>query len=162
MKSTLRIDYQSGSHGSDPIIKIVQPVEVLESLVEPDYDVRDRLIRDLLQRPGYSDRNYWFQLDTYYPNDMEKPTAHISNIIAVRQEDLFYKFRHAILNRMVCYNELVETNHAISNKKPDQEIKLGENFKKITEFFDWLDTATWPSYEEQNPYEGIKVPRSPL
>lgn len=154
MKSTLKIDYSSRSDASIPVIKIIQPNEVFEDAQSVDYDVRDKLIRDFLVRPGYADRNYWFNLDTCFGNDLKEPTLFISTIAAIKEEDLFRKFRHAILNRFVSYH----TNIGINAGATKTQYAEGQpipaeiyNFNKITEFFDWLDKQEMVSWQEQQP-----------
>lgn len=128
MNSTVKIALQSGINGSIPIIKIIQP---RITNLEEDLDVRDQSIKDFLQRPSMVERNHWFVLDTYGPNNFENPVADISTIAAVPNEHLFYKFRHTILNKLIAEEEIVETNRA--------ERKPSEAFQKINDFFDWVD-----------------------
>lgn len=162
MKSTLKIDYLSRSDSSIPVIKIIQPNEVFEDSQTVDYDVRDKLIRDFLMRPGYSDRNYWFALDTYFGNDLKEPTLFISTIAAIKEEELFEKFRYAILNRLVPYQSLIELT--APKPAPEERKSIDEHKKnaekapkgfveylKIIEFFEWLETAERISWKEQQP-----------
>lgn len=154
MKSTLKIDYSSRSDSSIPVVKIIQPADSFNDTTESDFDVRDKLIRDFLVRPGYCDRNYWFNLDTCFGNDHDNPTLFISTIAAIKEEDLLEKFKWALLNRYVPYNSLTQLRMPRPEVDPDIETQAiaGENkFYRINEFFDWLISHEQATWHEQQP-----------
>lgn len=139
MKSTIKIDLESQHTGSTPVIKIIQSIDALDEN-SPEFDVRDKLIRDFLHAPCMVERNGWFQLATYFPHPIEAPKVHITTISPVKEESLFYNFRHAILNRVVPYNTLLEMNR---NEKSDPDTRrtpydMELEANKINEFFDWV------------------------
>lgn len=111
-----------------------------------------------------ADRNYWFQLSTYFPVPFEGETKlNISTIAPVAERDILYRFRHAILNRYVPYDTILKLN-TLKIEKGTQSLKMsyegasirkaeiGEDvYNKIHAFFDWLDATDRPSWEDQNP-----------
>lgn len=157
MKSTLKIDYSSRPNGGRPVIKIVQPIELLkaENYAE-DVDVRDVMIRDYLHTPCMSDRNGLFRVSSHFETPHgNNPTHYITNIDVVPEEEMFYTFRHAILNRLIPYNTLLSMDRE-EPKKPD-DTSCSTRFereleaKKINEFFDWVEQTGYCSWEERQP-----------
>lgn len=157
MKSTIKIDFESQNSGSIPVIKIIQPVEVVDEN-SPDYDVKDKLIRDFLHQPCMSDRNSLFELATFYPHPMDEPRVHVTTIAPVKEESIFYKVRHIILNRLVPYNSIMELNScdqvALKNKREGKSPmpSRGDLYFKVHEFFDWVEKTGYCSWEDQHPY----------
>lgn len=155
MKSTLKIDYERGLENY-PVIKIIVPTE--ERLIpsnpevfwhSEDDDVRDKLIRDLLHSPLYSEPNHFFNVKTAFP--IEAGT--LTTIGAIKETDLFDIFHAAILQRMVPYE-----TRCLMNKKeklPDGQGRTphdGElEGRKINEFFDWLKETERCPYPERQP-----------
>lgn len=150
MESTLKIDYSGrGVHGI-PVIKIIQPVHLVESTNnEAIEDVRDRLIAEFLHTPSMVNRNHFFRLDTYGPlptgKENIKPIA-VTTISAIEEGQMFHTFKHAILDRLISYDNLVEINEFKNSIviNPEQSGNHGpvpsgyDKYLKIQEFFDWL------------------------
>lgn len=155
MKSTIKIDLESQNYGSTPVIKIIQPSEFLDEN-SPDFDVRDQMIRDFLHHPSNIERNGWFELSTHFTHEVTG--IHVTKITPVKEPDILYKIRHAVLNRLVPYNSIVELNScsqvAIKNKKDGKSPMplRGDLYFKIHEFFDWVEKTGYCSYEDQTPY----------
>jgi len=157
VKSTIKIDLESQNSGSTPVIKIIQPVDVLDEN-SSDFDIRDKLIRDFLHQPSMVERNSLFELATFYPHPMDEPRVNITTIAPVKEENVLYKIRHMVLNRLVPYDTIVELNScgqvAVKNKKKGQSPMplRGDLYFKIHEFFDWVDKEGYCSWEDQHPY----------
>lgn len=160
MKSTLKIDYERG-HESFPVIKIITPLQP-QPLVDPtpgystdtEEDVRDKLTLDFLHSPYKVDRNYFFELKSYFPI----ANGNLTTIGAIDEKDLLHRFKHAILYRFVPYLDLVKINRGeISNKAPSEvQSTVEENFRKshdkyiqINAFFNYLDKVGYCTWEEQ-------------
>ena len=149
MKSTVKIDLLSREDNSTPAIKIIQPIDQplsgqnygVINVQDDDLDVRDKLVRDFLNRPGYAKRNNLFRIAGYYPNNKPQPTAHITFIEPIRHEDLGAVVRQAILERMVAsdFLEAVDMPQDTPNDIDDFTIYQRETYKKINEFFDWVN-----------------------
>lgn len=157
MKSTLKIDTESRNEGEVPVIKIVQPIEVWNEN-DPDYDIRDKLIRNFLHTPCRSNRNGYFSLATYFPIPHEgEVKLHITTIAPVPEQDLLYRFRHEILNRFVPYESIISLNSLAMKKgdpSADRKMIRGEDeYKKIHTFFDWLDELERPKWKEAHPFD---------
>lgn len=145
MKSTVKVDLQSQNSGSTPVIKIIQPIGGLDEN-SPDFDVRDKLIRDFLHTPCMSERNDWFRLATYFPHPMgNEARVHITTIAPCREQELFDSFRNAILNRIIPFDTLIKINQ---RKASDPDMcRTPDNMEveaiKINQFFDWLSTQPY-------------------
>lgn len=160
MKSTLKIDYERGQENL-PVIKIVipdKPPHPFKNGDTPGYsedideDVRDKLIRDLLHTPLYEQPNSLFEVKTTFPIE----SGRLTTIGAVSEEILFYSFRHSILNRIIPYDTLIDFNQDKAPTKTAMELKTGDSenylkWKKINEFFDWLDKQEYASFIERTP-----------
>lgn len=141
MKSTIKIDTEQGQ----PILKIVQPIDCVNfTLQNDDYDVRDKLLAEFIQKPSMTDWNGWFRVNTHFTHPFENPTHQITTIAPVEVDELFNLFKHNILNRLVPYNTIVAINSG-------QEKSQGKH-AKIMEFFNWLGEQKCATYEEQHPY----------
>lgn len=130
MKSTIKIDYER-SYENEPILKIVTKRTLVQKLNSPNFneeeDVRDKLVKDFLHSPMKMERNFMFELKTYFNVDDED----FATIGPVKYENMLYKIRHIILNRFVEYNDLVIFNSRMAEGN--------ELYRKIHSFFDWLD-----------------------
>jgi hypothetical protein len=141
MKSTIKIDTEQGQ----PILKIVQPIECVNfTLQNDDYDVRDKLLSEFIQKPSMTDWNGWFRVNTHFTHPFENPTHQITTIAPVEVSELFTLFKHNILNRLVPYNTICAINEG-------KEKSQGKH-DKIIEFFNWLNEQEWATWEEQHPY----------
>lgn len=138
MESTLKISRS----GSSPAIKIIQPSSVLNLQESDDYDERDMLLKEFLHAPMMVYETDWFILNT---NFTASNGHKITTIVPVDQRELFYKFRHAILNRLVPYETIVAINRQEAFAKPDSP------YAKIMEFFDWADKQDWNEFGDSNP-----------
>lgn len=167
MESTLKIDYSGrGVHGI-PVIKIVQPLHLVESTNnEAIEDVRDRLIAEFLHTPCMAHRNHYFRLDTYNnPIPTGKSTDKqitVSTISAIEEGQMFHTFKHAILDRLISYDNLVEINQ-LENSLGDYKdrVKAGktpapfgyDTYLKIKEFFDWVYAQNYNGDPVNTPIE---------
>lgn len=141
MKSTIRIDTEQGQ----PILKIVQPIDCVNfTLQNNDYDVKDKLLSEFIQKPSMTDWNGWFRVNTHFTHPYENPTHQITTIAPVMVDELFNLFKHNILNRLVPYNTIIAINSG--------EEKSQGKHAKIMDFFNWLDEQEWATWEEQHPY----------
>jgi hypothetical protein len=148
MKSTIKIDTEQGQ----PILKIVQPIDCVNfTLQNDDYDVRDKLLSEFIQKPSMTDWNGWFRVNTHFTHPFENPTHQITTIAPVEVEELFNLFKHNILNRLVPYNTVIAINSG--------ELKSKGKHAKIIEFFNWLSEQEWATWEEQHPYLSEQKPK---
>jgi len=166
MKSRIKIDYERGIR-NNPVIKIITPIpdETIRRLESPlsnediEEDVQDRLVKDLLHSPCKCDPNYFFEIKSSFPLDIG---SKVTTIGAIQEEDILYTFRHAILNRYVPYNDVVEINREfgfMSRATDGLDTAQSKNqyfelFKKIHQFFDWLDVTEQAAWVERHPYIG--------
>lgn len=143
MKSSIKIDYER--YENDPVIKITIPKSsktLTQSITHSptsndEEDVRDKLVKDFLHSPMKVERNFLFELKTYFSTD----EADIATLGAVKYENIMYKLRHTVLSRLVSYNDIVLFNSALS--EPNQV------YKKVHEFFDWVDILEkWENQKE--------------
>lgn len=140
MKSTIKIDFDSRNEGSQPVIKIIQPADCLDEQ-SPDFDVKDKLLRDFLHTPCNINRNNLFKLGTCFPFPHEGVVKlNIATIKPVDIKDAFYLFKHDILNKIIPDETLILFN---GNNERLKSIPGEENYKKIIDFFDWLDALPW-------------------
>lgn len=161
MKSTIKIDYQDRNSGGQPVIKIIQPAQKQDDDAI-DFDVRDKLINGFLQTPCMVQRNSWFNLDSCYAIPPEGETKfHVITIAPVHEDNLLYRFRHAILNRFVPEDTIVKLNTRGTEKHcgdSTRKVEQGEiEYFKIHDFFDWLDKTNRPSWEEQHPENKVEI-----
>lgn len=146
MKSTIKIDYTSSSFGGTPIIKILRPNDVIElqEFVDGDYDVRDKLINDFLQAPHKVEPYNLFCIHTC--GTLEKSgNNHVTTIRPLLVEEQFKTFKYNIINRLVPYDTIMSINRQETD--PNDVTK----YKKVNDFFDWLNTQDWASFDEQQP-----------
>lgn len=160
MESTLKISTSGrGVHGV-PVIKIVQPVH----LVNPDPtldidDVRDELLSSLLHTPCMQYPNLLFKVDAHFITPSDNHTHRTTIISAIEEGQVFHTFKHAILERLISYDNLVEINILEKSLKTlDMSHPTEQNtrpcpgdygkYLKIKEFFDWV----W-----EQPYNGDPV-----
>jgi hypothetical protein len=125
MKSSIKIDYER-SYENNPVIKITIPDYGKEST---DEDIRDKLMKDFLHSPMKMERNTLFELNTY--GNLSNSTLEVCTISPIKYENVIYKLRHIVLNRLVPYNDIVLFNSKLS--EPNGA------YKKVHEFFDWVD-----------------------
>lgn len=112
MKSTVKIDYQVRQNGGVAVIKIVQPVEVLEcSHEENDVDPRDKLVSQFLHQPLNVHPHTIFQRTTYYPTPIENPKHYVTNIEPISNEDFCFKIKHSIIS----YLDMLEVDFPKEN-----------------------------------------------
>lgn len=125
-----------------------------------DEDERDKMVREFLHHPLYSEPYDFYQKGCRIkiPNGKTLVT-----IEPIDERDLFYRFRHAVLNRFVPYDTLValnQENKAIESgdKKstpgglPIRKYYDGEDLaNKINEFFDWLDNTEYATQAQRWP-----------
>lgn len=163
MESTLKIDYSGrGVHGI-PVIKIVQPLYLVESTNnEAIEDVRDRLISEFLHTPCMVHRNHFFRLDTYggpIPTGKQNDKKiSVTTISAIEEGQMFHTFKHAILDRLISYDNLVEINEferSSSNINGFGKTPLDyDKYLQIKQFFDWL----WDQpYASNTPISAIRI-----
>lgn len=153
MKSTIKIDYER-SFERTPVIKIIIPYLEKDNNGTPgdldDDDVRDGLVRDLIQSPCMASPNHFFEVKTTFPIGDH---SRLTTIGAIIEGDLMYRFRHAILNRFVSYAELVACNEIKRTDDFDTNTYpvplYYDRFVKINDFFDWLDKTERPAWEKQ-------------
>lgn len=167
MKSTIKIDLESQNSGSMPVIKIVQPIDLPDEN-SPDYDVKDKLISIFLHQPCMVERNFMFELATCFPHPIDNPRVNVTTISPIKEENVFYKVRHIILNRLVPYNSIIELNScgqvALKNKKDGKSPmpERGDLYFKIHEFFDWVEKTGYCSFEDQHPYLLPRYPKGDI
>lgn len=168
MKSTLKIVTVPYGNGLKPVIKIVRSTATIhqsdQSIID-DEDPRDELINQFLKNPCNEGDYDWFKINTSYPVPFgnQNPTHQVTTIAPVEENDLFFRFRHAILGRVVPYEDHVKINRGEvpdaqseerlrTMQRPVDRLDLSlEKFKKINEFFNWLDETGYCTWEEQQP-----------
>lgn len=173
MKSTIKVVSQPQAGGLvKPVIKIVQPYGIAHAdatmdVTDTEDDGRDGLIRTLLQHPCNLYRNYWFQLGTHFsiPFESDNPTHYVSNIEAIDERDLYYRFKHTIINNTIPYDDIVKINRGeipeLAKDRPTDRIHESfENHKKIMDFFEWLEDVGYCSYDERQPNDPDGRPRN--
>lgn len=153
MKSTLKIAFQSNMRPELPVIKIVQPIDQKNGKFDPseDNDVKDELLHAFLTKPASKDYYPFFTVKSSFPHPSENPTHWITTIQPVQVQDVLYKIRHMVLNRFVHSDSIVSMNGMIENEYHSNEIPNDlvlenggvENYKKIHEFFNWIDTLNY-------------------
>jgi hypothetical protein len=149
MKSTIKITTECGV----PAIKIIQPIDCVNFVNNnEDYDVRDKLLSEFIQKPSMTDWNGWFRVNTHFTHPFENPTHQITTIAPVEVGELFNLFKHNILNRLVPYNTICAINEG-------KEKSQGKH-AKIMEFFNWLEEQEGATWEEQHPYLESQLPKS--
>lgn len=175
MKSTLKVVTTPYGDGLRPVIKIVRPTAIIhqsdQSIID-DEDPRDELINQFLKNPSNIDGYGWFNIHTNYPVPFghDNPTHYVTTIGPVDEKDLFFRFRHAILSKIVPYEDLVAINRGEARSLeqindemcPDPITRLDTSVcraHEINKFFDWLDETGYCSWEEQQP-DPIKADRN--
>lgn len=153
MESTLKIDTSSRGIHQVPIIKIVQPIKLIEpNPVEDIDDVKDKLIREFLHTPCMANRNHFFRTDSHFPHPLENPRVFITTISAVEEGQMFHTFKHAIFERLISYENLcecIEFDKRSSDQQTNRPAPFDwDKYLKIKEFFDWV----W-----EQPYNGDPV-----
>lgn len=138
MKSSIKIDYER-SHEAIPVIKIIVPTISSHFDVGEGEDVRDKLIRDFLHSPLKAERNYLFGLSSCYSS--ADNTCEITAISPIKYEDILYRLRHIVLNRLVSEEDVTQFNQKLS--EPSKE------YKKVHEFFDWVNKTQQEKYEKE-------------
>lgn len=138
MKSTIKIDYERGFDNS-PVIKITTP-----RTKEISEDIRDKLIQDFLHSPMRSERNYLFELGTY--GNLNEMPFDACTISPVKYENVMYKLRHIVLNRLVSESDVQLFNSKLSEPN--------DAYKKVHEFFDWVDQLEKEKWES---VDSVKV-----
>lgn len=125
-----------------------------------DEDERDKMVREFLHNPLYSEPYQFYQKGCRLPIGNGKTLVTIEPI---EEGDLFYRLRHALLNRFVPYDTLVALNQekkAVESgeKKstigglPTRKYCDGEDMAhKINEFFDWISGLEYASDEQRYP-----------
>lgn len=154
MGSTLKISTSSrGVHGV-PVIKIIQPINLIDPPIHMDVELKDELIASFLHTPCMTNPNSLFRVDTRWT--AEDAQVRITTISAIEEGQIFHTFKHAILDRLISYDNQVEIN-ILKNQIKNLEIPKGATHKapvdydkylKIQEFFNWL----W-----EQPYNGDPV-----
>ena len=155
MESTIKIGNSSRGIHSVPIIKIVQPV----SLIKPDphmdiEDVRDQLISEFLHTPVMANPNSFFMVTGRWLVPFENSKSQITTISAIEEGQLFHTMKHAMFERFISYDNLVEINEFKSRITTIKEgihgpVPFGYDvYLQITNFFDFIHTL---------PYNGDPV-----
>lgn len=150
MGSTLKISTSSrGVHGV-PVIKIIQPLSLIDPPIHMDVELKDELIASFLQTPCMAHPNSLFRVDTRWTAEEEK--VRITTISAIEEGQVFHTFKHAILDRLISYDNLVEINEfEKSNARINDCGPVPFDYDKylqIKQFFDWV----W-----EQPYNGDPV-----
>ena len=101
MKSTVKIDYQLYGNGGLSVIKIVQPLEVLNPQPQDDVDPRDTMVSQFVHNPISQNPSDLFVRDTYYPHPFDNPTHHVTKIKAVANEERIYTLENLLINTIV-------------------------------------------------------------
>jgi len=156
MKSTLKIAFQSNMSPELPVIKIVQPMGYHYGKFDPsdDVDVKDEMLHSFLTQPASLKPYPIFTVKTTFPHPFEGDATHwITTIAPVQEQDVLYKLRHMVINRFVPAESIVTLNlmgeerleeyFSDSNKNIEIPIERSLNYKKIHDFFNWLDTLEY-------------------
>lgn len=142
MKSTLKIDYERGQE-NPPVIKIIipdsespvkEPTPGYFTKINDDEDVRDKLLRDFLHSPGYDEPNSFFEVKTSFPVEGHRLTT----IGPIKYDRLFYVFKHAIINTIIPYDDIIHIN---TEDGLAGSVAVATH-QKIKEFFDYIDWMT--------------------
>lgn len=156
MGSTLKISTSSrGVHGV-PVIKVIQPINLIIPNPNEDVDIKDELIASFMHTPSMAYPNNLFKVDSRFTS--EEQGVKVTIISAIEEGQMFFTFKHAILNRLISYKNLVEIRERENELKTSDKSKTHpvpfdyDKYIKINEFFDWL----W----EQN-YNGDPVNTPP-
>lgn len=170
MESTLKIGTSSrGIHGV-PVIKIVQPIH----LVNPDPsldidDVKDELISSFLHTPVMQFPNILFIVDSHFNYPAETPKFRITTISAIEEGQIFHTFKRVILDRLISYDNLVDINEfERSNARINDCGPVPFDYDKylqIKQFFDWVweqpyngDPVNTPIQTRRDPVIKTKIP----
>lgn len=144
-----------------PIIKVksTNPLEQPDTIVwHDDEDERDKMVREFLHNPLYTEPYEYYQKGCRLPINDDKVLVTIEPI---QEENLLYKFRHSLLNRYIPYDTLVEINRRTTDITDGPETSLqtrkyltGEDLAhKINEFFNWLEVdCKYATHEQRHPY----------
>lgn|GEM_PF-5974484 len=121
----------------------------------PDFDVRDKIIKEFLHTTCMSDRNNWFNLNSYGELPKSEAKVKVTTIAPVPEENLLYRFRHSILNKFIPYETIIKMNTQKPTPKGTERTPFNRELeaRKIHEFFDWLDSIGYCSWKEQQPEE---------
>jgi len=156
MGSTLKISTSSrGVHGV-PVIKVIQPTNLIIPNPNEDVDIKDELIASFLHTPSMAYPNDLFKVDSRFTSDEQG--VRVTMISAIEEGQMFFTFKHAILNRLISYKNLVEIQKLENELKSADDTSTRpmpfdyDKYIKIKEFFDWV----W----EQN-YNGDPVNTPP-
>lgn len=151
MKSTLKVDLST----SIPVIKVIQPLEVVQYREEDDCDVRDKILKEFLHSPSKAVRNELFSLHTYFPHPMENPTLYVTTIAAIPVENYFETFKCQIMSKMVPYYDRIEFAKGNTGIKQGDvqttEKSYYQTYKAIEDFFAMLEKTEWATFEQQHP-----------
>jgi hypothetical protein len=160
MESTLKIATESRGTHLTPIIKIIQPIALVNPDPTEDYDERDKLIANFLHTPCMAERNTLFEVCSHYPHPMnEDAQVYITTIAALEENNFLHRMRWAMIHRYIPHDDIYEFN-AIGNK-----IKSGEQeewpkekvsiymsmWHSINNFFDMLERSERPAWELTHP-----------
>lgn len=128
MKSTLKIDYQSGL----PVIKIVQPVSVLNPSPDEDVDPKDTLLAEFLKKPINTERNYIFALSSYYEHpNFDNATHHITNIMPVEKQDMLSKIKSMLYHEAHSRQLFLDEEISSLFNKIYEAIKLQDSPERV-------------------------------
>jgi hypothetical protein len=145
-------------------VKSSNPQTTPDSIVwHEDDDERDKMVREFLHHPLYSEPYEFYQKGSRLSIAGGKT---LITIEPIDERDLFYRFRQAALNRFVPYDTLIELNRIKSHVRsgeidPDEHQSLlagvrkyfpGEDLAhKINDFFDWLDDREYATHAQRWP-----------
>lgn len=156
MGSTLKIATSNrGVHGV-PVIKIIQPLDLIDPPIYEGVELKDELIASFLHTPCMAHPNSLFRVDTRWTAEESK--VRITTISAIEEGQMFHTFKHAILDRLISYDSLVEINEfEISSSNINGLGKTPLDYDKylqIKQFFDWL----WDQpYASNTPISAIRI-----
>jgi len=160
MKSTIKIDFAPNRKS---IIKIIRPQEVLDLEIYPngDYDVRDKHINDFLKGQLNCEPYSLFQIGR---NGMlEQAPYDVTTIIPVEHKDEFDLFKHKILINVIPHEDLIKINSGeavtlenetslLNSARKQERIDISvEKYRKINEFFNWLDETGCCEWKDRQP-----------
>lgn len=134
MKSTVKIDYQLHGNGGLSVIKVVQPLEVLNPQPQDDIDPRDTMVAQFVHNPLSQEPSDLFVRDSYYPHPFDNPTHYVTKIKAVSNQERIYTLENLLINTIVGWKIPFEVkeiekfferiNAAIGEKNQKRQLEL--------------------------------------
>lgn len=153
MNTSIKFTFANGIVGGKPLIKIVQHESVFENdLISTSEQINpvDILAREFLS-PEFEARNRLFKEELHICIPPDSPTHRITTLVPISEKNIAKELRWEIMGRYIPTNiqhsleNPVETNES---KIPSPElIHYMQVFKKVNDFFDYVDGLNRPEHQ---------------